>query len=146
MGVIPLTFLAELLVIITNYFLGVSWFMMVLSAGTILILSVGITALGMYLGSRYPKFGTANPMQISMGFGGIVYMILAMTYAGITIILEAGPVYLFSSAQWTGRAIESGTMVWVGAALLFLFLVQVVFITVIIRLGLSAIETQASEP
>lgn len=140
LSVVPLTVLALVLVILTNYFLGVSRFMMVLSSVTILGLSVGITSLGMLLGSRYPKFEAANPIQISMGFGGIVYMILAMLYTGLVVALEAGPVYILLWNQWLGRDLGIGLQIEIAVMLGIVFLLQVVFVAVSIRAGLRAIQ------
>lgn len=145
MSVLPLVLLSELLVILTNYFLGVSKWMHLLSAATILGLCFGITSLGMLLGSRYPKFGTANPMQISMGFGGIVFMILSMGYAGLVVIIEAGPVYLWLTNAWGGRSSGTGLFAAMAGGLGLAFLIQIVFFWVTAKLGLRAIEVRMKE-
>jgi ABC-2 type transport system permease protein len=40
-----------------------------------------------------------NKAQIPTGFGGLIYMILAIVFIGIVIVLEAGPVYMVLMAQ-----------------------------------------------
>jgi ABC-2 type transport system permease protein len=141
LGVVPLSVLALILVVLTNYFLGVSTFIMLLSSVTILGLSIGICSLGMLLGSRYPKFEATNPIQISMGFGGIVYMILGMLYSGIIIILEAGPVYIMLWNQWIGREIGTGLQIEIASALGAIFMLQMAFVIVTTRMGLRAIQS-----
>ena len=141
MNVIPLTLLSEILVILTNYFLGVSRFINVLSVLTIFTLSVGITSLGMFLGCRYPRFDTANPIQIAMGFGGVVYMVLAMAYSGAVIFFEAGPVYVLLSNQWRGRDLEAGWQAGIMGGLVMVFIFQGFFIFMMTRLGLRAIQS-----
>ncbi|MBD3308961.1 hypothetical protein GF339_21300, partial [candidate division KSB3 bacterium] len=96
---VPLLVLAELLVIISNLLLGVNGYMMMLSAVTIFVMTIALTGLGVGLGAIYPKFINENPAQIAMSIGGILYMILSLLYIGVTIVLEAWPVYLYFSHQ-----------------------------------------------
>jgi ABC-2 type transport system permease protein len=111
-GLLPLLFLGELLVSITNYFLNVSTFMMVLSAVTLFFLSFGIVALGMAVGVAYPNFTAEHSAKIAASFGGVLYMVLSILFIGIVAVLEAWPVYVImmsklqhaplSAAQWSG--------------------------------------------
>jgi len=82
-GLLPLLFLGELLVIITNYFLGVSTFMMVLSAITLFFLTFGIVALGMAIGVAYPNFTAEHSAKIAASFGGVLYMVLCIGFIGL---------------------------------------------------------------
>ena len=95
----PLLFLAETLIIISNLLLGVDGYMMMLSAVTIFLMTIGLTGLGVGMGAIYPKFINENPAQIAMSVGGILYMIFSLLYIGVTIILEAWPVYVYFSQQ-----------------------------------------------
>ena len=95
----PLMFLAETLIVISNLLLEVDGYMMLLSSATILLITVGLTGLGVGMGAMYPKFINENPAQIAMSTGGILYMILSLVYIGATIVLEAWPVYLYFSQQ-----------------------------------------------
>jgi hypothetical protein len=100
-GLLPLLFLGELLVGITNYFLSVSMFMMVLSAITLFFLTFGIVALGMAVGVAYPNFTAEHSAKIAASFGGVLYMVLCIGFIGLVTVLEAWPVYLimFSKLQ-----------------------------------------------
>jgi ABC-2 type transport system permease protein len=110
-GLLPLLFLGELLVIITNYFLGVSTFMMVLSAITLFFLTFGIVALGVAVGVAYPNFTAEHSAKIAASFGGVLYMVLCIGFIGLVTVLEAWPVYVImvsklqrlplSAAQWS---------------------------------------------
>ena len=60
------------------------------------------------MGAIYPKFINENPAQIAMSIGGILYMILSLAYIGVTIVLEAWPVYLYFSQQLSREAISGG--------------------------------------
>ena len=105
---LPLLVLAETLVIISNLLLGVNGYMMLLSALTIFLITVGLTGMGVGLGAIYPKFINENPAQIAMSAGGILYMILSLLYIGVTIVLEAWPVYIYFSQQLSRRSDGGG--------------------------------------
>jgi ABC-2 type transport system permease protein len=110
-GLLPLLFLGELLVIITNYFLGVSAFMMALSVVTLFFLTFDVVALGMAVGVAYPNFTAEHSAKIAASFGGVLYMVLCIGFIGLVTVLEAWPVYVvmasklqhlpLSVAQWS---------------------------------------------
>jgi ABC-2 type transport system permease protein len=110
-GLLPLLLLGELLVSITNYFLGVSTFMMILSTITLFFLTFGIVALGMAVGVAYPNFTAEHSAKIAASFGGVLYMVLCVGFIGLVTVLEALPVYVImasklqhlplSSVQWS---------------------------------------------
>jgi ABC-2 type transport system permease protein len=99
-SLIPLLVLSEFLVVASNWLLGVSPPMMVLSVATIFLATFGITGLGVGLGAIYPRFNVENVAHIASGFGGMLYMILAMGFVGAIVFLEALPVYLAVRARF----------------------------------------------
>jgi ABC-2 type transport system permease protein len=111
-ALLPLLFFGELLVTVTNHFLEVSSFMMILSAVTLCFLAFGIVALGMAVGIAYPNFTAEHSAKIAASFGGVLYMVLSLLFIGMVVVLEAWPVYMFflsklqhlplSSAIWSG--------------------------------------------
>ena len=117
-GLLPLLFLGELLVCITNHFLNVSTFMMVLSAVTLFFLTFGIVALGMAIGVAYPNFTAEHSAKIAASFGGVLYMILSILFIGLVVVLEAWPVYMLlmsklkqmplTPAMWSGMMTSFG--------------------------------------
>ncbi len=117
MGLLPLLILAEVLIVLTNLLLHVTPIMMVLSMGTIFLMTFGITGLGVGLGAIYPRFRVENVSQIATGFGGIIYMIYALLFVGFVVLLEAWPVYLLFMAKLGHRMIQPAQ--WLGIALCF---------------------------
>jgi ABC-2 type transport system permease protein len=105
---VPLLILAETLIVISNILLGVNGYMMMLSVVTIFLITIGLTGLGVGMGAIYPKFINENPAQIAMSIGGILYMIFSLVYIGVTIVLEAWPVYLYFSQQLFRQAGGAG--------------------------------------
>jgi Mn2+/Fe2+ NRAMP family transporter len=53
------------------------------------------------LGARYPRFAADNPSQIAGSYGGVAFMILAVLYVLVMIVLLGWPssLYLFSQVR-----------------------------------------------
>jgi ABC-2 type transport system permease protein len=98
-GVVPLLVLGEVLVLATNYYLRVMPFMMWLSVLTLFGMTLSIVSLGLAVGAAFPKFDADNPSKVAAGMGGVVYMILCMTFIGVVVVLEAWPVYVIFSSR-----------------------------------------------
>lgn len=98
-GLLPLMVLGELLVCATNSYLQVMPFMMWLSAGTLFIMVFAIVALALAVGAAYPNFDADNASKVASGAGGLVYMILCMSFIGLVVVLEAWPVYVIFSSR-----------------------------------------------
>ena len=120
-ALLPLLLLGEILVTLTNYYLDVSSFMMVLSAVTLLFLSFGIVALGMAIGVAYPNFTAEHSAKIAASFGGMLYMVLSILFIGVVVVLEAWPVYVVFMSQLRGvplsPALWSGLLTSFGLAI-----------------------------
>ena len=86
----------------TNYYLTVTSFMMVLSVATMFVLTFSIVSMAMGFGAVYPRFKHENIAQVSMGFGGLSYMIVSSLVTGVVILIEAWPVYMIFIAQKKG--------------------------------------------
>jgi len=110
---IPLTILAEILVISSNLLLSVSSFMMFLSVITIFLLVPGIVGIAIGLGAIYADFKSENPANVVTGFGGLLYMILSFGLIALVIILEAGPVYKIFMADFKGQALSLSQLTWI---------------------------------
>ena len=98
-GTVPLLAVAVPLIVVTNWFLEVSPFIFALSTGTIVIATLTITALALGFGALYPNFETENIAEIPTSFGGLLFMMAAVTYLAGVVILEAWPVYVFLSGR-----------------------------------------------
>ena len=140
MSLFPLLILAEFLIFLSNYFLKVSTFMMILSAVTIFFMTFGIVSLGIGVGAIYPRFRVENAAQIASGFGGFFYMILSMLFIGGIVILEAWPVYTLFMAEFHHRALSF--LEWTGIALSFTGAAVLMGVAVIVpmRMGLKKIS------
>jgi ABC-2 type transport system permease protein len=136
MGLLPLLILAEVLTVITNCPLRVTPFMMVLSLITIFLMTFGITSLGIGMGALYPRFRHGNAAEIPSSFGGLMYMIYAMALIGLTIVLEARPVYMFFMSHFRKFPLPGWFYVETSFAVLVIVLVNVAAVVLPIRYGL----------
>lgn len=139
LNLIPLLFLGEILVFLSNTLLRVPEWMMALSLITIFLMTFGITAIGVGVGALYPKFGYANVAEIPTSFGGVVCMIFSVAFIGVTVMIEAWPVYLLAMKGLNPGA--SNVSVWVLAPALATVLgLTITAVIVPIRLGLKKLD------
>jgi ABC-2 type transport system permease protein len=82
----PLLLIAELLVVVSNQLLEVDAFVMKVSVAGVFLLTFGLTSLGLGLGTLYPKFDHENISEISSSSGGVLFMILALSYIGLVLM------------------------------------------------------------
>ncbi len=134
-GVLPLLILSEILIVLSNILLKVSPVMMVLGAITVLFLTLGITALGVGMGALFPRFHYENVAQIPTGFGGIVFMLVAMLYIGIVVGLEAWPYYRIFLSQTVGASLTPSRMI--NIALFFALIVSLNIAAVLLPLRIG---------
>jgi ABC-2 type transport system permease protein len=92
--------LSEVLIYFTNRQLQVSSNMQWISSLTMISLDFGLVGLAIGLGAMYPQYGSENLGQMPTGFGGFLYMIFSLALIGVTIGLEAGPVYRLLMADF----------------------------------------------
>lgn len=87
------------LMVFSNLILGTSPRFMLLSIGTVALLSFGLTSLSVGLGAMTPNFREDNPARIANGLGGTANIILSLLYIGLMLALEFWPVFLYSTGR-----------------------------------------------
>lgn len=137
---LPLVILAELLVVASNWLLRVSPFMMWLSVGTIFLATFGIAGLGVGMGALYPRFGVENVAQISAGFGGMLYMIVAIGFIGGVVVLEALPVFLVFRSRFYDFPLPALAYVAIGISFVLLLILMGAALWIPMQKGLRALE------
>ena len=91
-GTLPLLVLAMVIGIVTNRILHAPPFMMLLSMITTVCYTLAVGALALAMGVLYPQFDTENAAQIPTSFGGLVFMMAAVSLLTIIIMVESVPV------------------------------------------------------
>ncbi|HET9441596.1 MAG TPA: hypothetical protein VFO52_15575, partial [Longimicrobiales bacterium] len=139
-GVLPLLILALALTTGTNIILRVGTFMMVLSLISITVMTFAIAALALGFGAMFPRFETENSAEISTGFGGLLFMMTAIAYLGLIVMLQAWPVYSVLEARSRNLPLSStqisGLAIGLGSALA----ISIAAIIVPLRIAVQRIE------
>ena len=137
----PLLLLGLILTIATNELLQVTPLMRWLAPITIFSMVFGITALGIGMGAAFPNFRAANLTQVATGFGGLLYMILAIGFISLVIVLEAGPVYTLFMAQVRQHSLSLLQWLYVGGSILLTLLANIVAVWLPMRYGVRKLST-----
>lgn len=127
---------AEILIITTDILMNATNFMLWLSAITIGGMTFGITSLGIGFGAYFPRFKAENVSQIATGFGGMMYMIVAVSFIGLVVILEARPVYLFFMAKIRSIPLTGAELTEIVVLLFMALILNVLAFVLPMKLGL----------
>jgi len=98
-NILPFIILGEILIVVSNIFLKVTNFIMVLGIISIFFMVFAIVGLGVGIGAIFPRFHLDNPAKIATGFGGFLFMIVSLLFVGLTVTLEGYPTYIIFFAQ-----------------------------------------------
>jgi ABC-2 type transport system permease protein len=145
-GLLPVLVLSEILTVTANEFLGIDPFLKWLSAAAIVFMSVALVGLATGLGARYPRFAADNMTQVAGSYGGIAYMIAAVLFVLVLIVLLGWPSSIYLWAQVRGRPLTEWqqivmTSCFAGAALL-----SVLTFWLGMRSGVRALEEMDRAP
>ena len=140
-GLVPLLVLGEVLVLATNSYLNVIPFMVWLSTVTLAGMVFVIVALALALGTAYPRFDADNAAHIAAGSGGLIFMILAMSFVGAVVVLEAWPVYSLFMSRLNGLPLSRTTSVGIGLSFAAVFTLNVAVFVASTRYGMRQLES-----
>jgi len=98
-GLVPVFVLTEGLTVVANEFLGIDPFLKAVAAAAIVFMSVALVGLATSLGARYPKFEADNPSQVAGSYGGVAFMIVAVAFIIVTIVLLGWPSSIYLMQQ-----------------------------------------------
>ncbi|MGH7823405.1 MAG: putative ABC transporter permease subunit, partial [Candidatus Binatia bacterium] len=138
--VVPLLGLGILLVVLGNRALGAGAWMTALSITTLALMTLSIAALGLCVGSIYPRFDYEHAAKIPSSFGGVVYMILAVSLIGLNVVLEAWPMYVILFARLGERALTTAEMTGVGLSAAAVLLLDLGVFVGATRIGIRRLE------
>jgi ABC-2 type transport system permease protein len=84
---------------------------MLVSTLTMMGITFAFTGMALALGAFYPNHETENPAEIPTSFGGLLFMMSAVVYLGVVIVLEAWPMSRFLQARLGGDGVrEAGLL------------------------------------
>ena len=140
-GTLPLLALALGISLVTNAMLHAPPFMMLLNTITTVCYTLAVGALALGMGVLFPQFDSENAAQIPTSFGGLVFMMAAVSLLTLIIVIEAVPVAEQLRAWQTG--VTAGTPASLVLALAAVFVVCAIATVLPLQLGLrrlSALE------
>ncbi len=140
LNLMPLLLLGEILAFSSNVLLRVSPWMMTLSLITTFFMTFGITAIGVGVGALYPKFDHDHAAEIPTSFGGVVCMIFSIGFIGITVMIEAWPVYLLAMEGLAPNSLGSSEFRVIIPSLVAVLVLTVFAVAVPLKLGLKKLE------
>ena len=119
-GTLPLLVLALGIGVVTNRMLHAPPFMMLLSTFTTVCYTLAVGALALGMGVLYPQFDSENAAQIPTSFGGLVFMMAAVSLLTLIIVIEAVPVAQQLRAWQAGAAPGSPASLLLVVVLVFM--------------------------
>ena len=139
-GTIPLLLIALPLIVGTNIILEASPLILGITTVSMVGVTFAMTALALGLGAIYPNYETENMAEIPTSFGGLVYMMLAVSYLTVVVILLAWPVNGFLQARFDGQSGAGVAPLALGAA--GALLITVACVVVPLRAGIRRVRSQ----
>jgi ABC-2 type transport system permease protein len=99
---VPVLVLTEVLTVAANEFLGIDPFLKIVTALAIVFMTFALVGLAVGLGARYPRFG-GDPSQVAGSYGGVAFMMQAVLFVIVMIVLLGWPssVYLLQQQRGT---------------------------------------------
>jgi ABC-2 type transport system permease protein len=138
-GTLPLLVLALVIGVVTNRILQAPPFMMLLSIVTTVCYTLAVGALALGMGVLFPQFDTENAAQIPTSFGGLVFMMSAVSLLALIIVIEAVPVAEQLRGWQAGEPPDSpGSLILVISAV---FTICALATVVALQLGLRRLST-----
>ncbi len=140
---IPLLFLAQILIVISNIFLGVKPWFMFLGAGTCLVLAASVTGLAVGTGAYNAGFSPESTDREQTGFQGAAFMLSAFAIIIMTVMLEIIPVAGMFMTEISRASLTAGGRTIIGLLFLAVLVINAFVLWMAMRMGekrLSAME------
>jgi ABC-2 type transport system permease protein len=97
---VPLATLGILLSVLSCTIIGVPAVFVVVSTALVLLMSLGVCALGVGIGALHPRFNVENPAKIPTGVGGVAYMIASMGFVILFLLATFLPTFVMFQAPF----------------------------------------------
>jgi ABC-2 type transport system permease protein len=145
-GLVPVLLLSECLIIAGNELLGVDPFLKRVAAVTIAGMAFALVGLATGLGARYPRFAADNPSQVAGSYGGVAFMVLAVLFIVITIVLVGWPSSVYLAQQLRVSPMRTSRAVMMYSCFVAAGLVSLATFWLGMRTGVRALEEMDRTP
>ena len=109
-GTIPLLLVALPLIVITNIILEATTLILVITTVAMIGITLAMTALALGFGAIYPNYDTDNMAEIPTSFGGLMFMMAAVSYLTGVVVLLAWPVYRLLLVRFQAQGGSAGIL------------------------------------
>jgi len=138
--------LTEILIVAGNELLGVDPFLKRMSAVAIVFMAFALVGLATGLGARYPRFSADNPSQIAGSYGGVAFMILAVLFILVMIVLLGWPSSIYLLAQFRSRVLTTSEELFIAAMFTAAAIVSITTFLLGMRTGVRALQEMDRTP
>ena len=145
-GLVPVLVLSEVLIVAGNELLGVDPFLKRMSAAAILFWAFALVGLATGLGARYPRFTADNASQIAGSYGGVAFMIVAVLFILVNIVLLGWPSSVYLFAQFGNRVLTTGQEIFIVAMFAAAAVVSIATFLGGMRAGVRALQEMDRTP
>jgi ABC-2 type transport system permease protein len=106
---VPVLALTEVLTVAANEFLGIDPFLKIVTALAIVFMTFALVGLAVGLGARYPRFG-GDPSQVAGSYGGVAFMMQAVLFVIVMIVLLGWPSSVYLLQQQRGAPLSGSQL------------------------------------
>ncbi len=145
-GLVPVLVLTEILIVAGNELLGVDPFLKRMSAVAIVFMAFALVGLATGLGARYPRFAADNPSQIAGSYGGVAFMILAVLFIIVMIVLLGWPSSIYLFAVFRHRPVTTAQGWFIVAMFTAAAIVSIATFLLGMRTGVRALQEMDKTP
>ena len=145
-GLIPVFVLTESLTVAGNQLMGIDPFLKMVTAVAIAFMSLALVGLAAGLGARYPRFSADNATQVAGSFGGVTFMIVAVFYVLVAIVLLGWPSSVYLVSQVRDTPLSSNQQLLMGGCFLTGIVVSLATWWLAMRSGVRALEAMDRTP
>jgi uncharacterized membrane protein len=138
---VPVLVLAEALTILSNEFLGVAEPLKWVGGVAIFFMTFALVGLATGMGACYPRFRAENLTQVAGSYGGIAFMVIAVSFIVAEIVLLGWPTSIYLWYDYRNLRIPTYRLFPMGASVLAAFLLSLALFWIPMRKGVRALET-----
>jgi Putative ATP-binding cassette len=138
--------LTEILIVAGNNLLGVDPFLKRMSAAAVVFMAFALVGLACGLGARYPRFAADNPSQIAGSYGGVAFMVLAVLFILVIIVLLGWSSSLYLFSQYRGRPLTSNQEILIAVMFATAAIVSIATWLLGMRTGVKALQEMDRTP
>jgi ABC-2 type transport system permease protein len=139
-GLVPILLLSEALTIASNRLLGARGELQWLTAVAIGVMAVALVGLACGMGARHPRFDAENLTQVAGSYGGVAFMVVAVLYILLVVLLLAWPASTYLWYEYRGLPLPPGRLALMGACAAAVLGTSAAFFWIPMRGGVRALD------